>query len=287
MHSITDRLPVALEKRFPFPGVFMVILFTAVLLLSPALDAGDFGFSIIDVEAIPGEPFAMLVEGDWTENIGGFQLSLQFPIGIPVDNLAISVDNTLVGDLEPDFLQVNINLAAGELIYAVLFDALPPFDGTVMPPVGFPLAVAEITGTVPEGTQDQDLLIVPIDGLGSPPINNIFVVGVDSIPATFLEGGYIQVREPPVEQVFIRGDVNLDILVDIADIIFHLNYTFLDGPTPLCLDAGDANDDGVSDISDSIFLMYYLFLDGPQPWPPFHVPGTDFTPDNIGCVQGL
>ena len=173
------------------------------------------------------------------------------------------------------------------MIYAVLFDALPPFDGTVMPPVGFPLAVAEITGTVPQGTPDQDLLINPVDGLGSPPINNIFVVGVDSIPAENLSGGYIQVREPPVEQVFIRGDVNLDALVDIADIIFHLNYTFLDGPTPLCLDAGDANDDGVSDISDSIFLMYYLFLDGQQPWPPFHMPGTDYTPDGIGCEQGL
>lgn len=287
MFSIAENSPVTPRDEFPYSGVLLALLFSGVFILTPALDAGDFGFSIVDVEAIPGEPFAMLVEGDWTANIGGFQLSLQLPFGIPVDDLAISVDNTLVGELEPDFLQVNINLAAGELIYAVLFDALPPFDGTVMPPVGFPLAVAEITGTVPVGTPDQDLLIIPVDGLGAPPINNIFVVGVDSIPATSLEGGYIQVREPPVEQVFIRGDVNLDILVDIADIIFHLNYTFLDGPTPLCLDAGDANDDGVSDISDSIFLMYYLFLDGPQPWPPFHTPGTDFTPDNIGCVQGL
>ena len=79
----------------------------------------------------------------------------------------------------------------------------------------------------------------------------------------------------------------MDTQVDLADVIFHLDYTFLSGPLPICMDAGDANDDGVSDVSDAIFLLYWFFLDGPGPWIPFPNPGEDFTNDNLDCAQGL
>ena len=79
----------------------------------------------------------------------------------------------------------------------------------------------------------------------------------------------------------------MDTNVDLADVIYHLDYTFLDGPLPSCMDAGDANDDGISDISDAIFLLYYLFLDGAGPWVPFPNPGVDWTDDTLGCEQGL
>jgi len=69
--------------------------------------------------------------------------------------------------------------------------------------------------------------------------------------------------------------------------VFHLEYTFGNGPTPGCLDAGDANDDGHSDISDGIFILLYLFTSGPAPWPPFPTAGIDYTPDPIGCGSGL
>ena len=79
----------------------------------------------------------------------------------------------------------------------------------------------------------------------------------------------------------------MDSVVDLADVIFHLDYTFLSGPLPSCMDAGDANDDGVSDVSDAIFLLYWFFLDGPGPWVPFPNPGEDFTNDSLDCAQGL
>ena len=103
---LPERQPFATGGTFG--SLILVALISVLLLPQQGLIAGDFGFNVIDVEAVPGEPFAMSVEGDWTANIGGFQLSLQLPFGLPVDDLGISVDNTLVGELDPDFLQRHI-----------------------------------------------------------------------------------------------------------------------------------------------------------------------------------
>jgi hypothetical protein len=65
--------------------------------------------------------------------------------------------------------------------------------------------------------------------------------------------------------MFQRGDANSDGSIDIADVVFLLDYLFLGGPPPVPLIAGDANCDGVIDIADVVYLLNYLFLDGPEP----------------------
>jgi hypothetical protein len=62
-----------------------------------------------------------------------------------------------------------------------------------------------------------------------------------------------------------RGDVNVDGIVNVGDMIFLINYLFMHGPPPVPLEIGDANCDGVVDIADVVYLVNYLFMGGPEP----------------------
>jgi hypothetical protein len=86
---------------------------------------------------------------------------------------------------------------------------------------------------------------------------------------------------------FRRGDANRDGRVDLADAPWELNWLFLAGAAPDCLDAADSNDDGRLALSDPIYLLNHLFLGGP-PLPP---PGTercgiDATADGLERCDG-
>jgi hypothetical protein len=85
---------------------------------------------------------------------------------------------------------------------------------------------------------------------------------------------------------FRRGDADGTGIVNITDGIFILNFLFLGGPTPLCLDSADANDDGLNNITDGIFVLNYLFLGGPTPPAPGPQScGTDTVSDSLAaCV---
>jgi dockerin type I repeat protein len=84
---------------------------------------------------------------------------------------------------------------------------------------------------------------------------------------------------------FRRGDVNSDGAADISDVISGINFLYLGGATPGCLDAADVNDDGTIDLSDSIVLIADLFLPVAAPIPdpgPFYC-GVDPVPDGLDC----
>ena len=63
----------------------------------------------------------------------------------------------------------------------------------------------------------------------------------------------------------IRGDVNFDQQIDLADVIYLINYLFKSGPVPMPFFSADANSDVVVDISDVVFLLNYLYKHGPPP----------------------
>jgi bacillopeptidase F len=65
--------------------------------------------------------------------------------------------------------------------------------------------------------------------------------------------------------LFQHGDVDGNGTIDGADVVFLINYLFVDGPAPVPLLAGDANCDGKVDILDVVYLINYLFIDGPEP----------------------
>ncbi len=80
------------------------------------------------------------------------------------------------------------------------------------------------------------------------------------------------------EDMFIRGDVNRDVIVNLADAIGILRYVFVAPGQVASAAACDANDDGRIDIADAISLLGYLFAGGPNPRPPFPFAGRDATP---------
>ena len=83
---------------------------------------------------------------------------------------------------------------------------------------------------------------------------------------------------------FRRGDANADASVDISDPVFTLQFLFLGGDSPACLDAADGNDSGVLDLSDPVYILQFLFLAGQRPPAPGHLEcGPDPTGDVLNC----
>ena len=64
---------------------------------------------------------------------------------------------------------------------------------------------------------------------------------------------------------YITGDANTDGEINIADIVYLINYLFIGGPPPTPIVAGDANCDGKTNVVDVVYLINYLFIGGPPP----------------------
>jgi len=62
-----------------------------------------------------------------------------------------------------------------------------------------------------------------------------------------------------------RGDCNGDRVINVSDVVYLINYLFIDGPAPVPLEVGDVNCDGVVNVSDVVYLINYLFISGPAP----------------------
>ena len=281
------------KQNFTFIDNFLKCLLFCLIVSLPTgsaeLNAQSTLLDVGEISVEPGQDFTLPILGNWSGNIAGFSfsMSLSGPTLFPLDNMLIDVQGTLAGAIEAEYVQEQIDDDSQTIICGVLFDALPPFNGQTVPSLGFAQEIAFLHGNVSLSAPESVVSFNPEDGFGNPPISNMLVFGTQSVNVEVLLPGSIEIVFPPVPQVFIRGDVNMDSQVDLADVIFHLDYTFLSGPLPACLDAGDANDDGISDISDAIFLLYWFFLDGPGPWVPFPNPGEDFTNDSLDCEQGL
>ena len=88
--------------------------------------------------------------------------------------------------------------------------------------------------------------------------------------------------------IFRRGDADGDTRTSgLIDALFLLEWAFVDGEPPTCLDAADVDDSGdVSALSDGLWLLLWGFTDAPPP----PAPGPsecgfdpDFDADGIGC----
>ncbi len=88
----------------------------------------------------------------------------------------------------------------------------------------------------------------------------------------------------PDETPLYRGDCNQDLSVDLSDGIFDLNFLFVSGEPPTCVEACEVNGDGQNDLSDPVYLLNYLFISGPAPEVPFLGCGLDPDPaGSLGC----
>jgi len=67
--------------------------------------------------------------------------------------------------------------------------------------------------------------------------------------------------------VGIRGNIDDDIdnVIDIADLVYFVDYQFRNGKTPKCFDESDLVIDQVIDITDLVFMVDYQFRNGDEP----------------------
>jgi len=65
--------------------------------------------------------------------------------------------------------------------------------------------------------------------------------------------------------VYLCGDCNGDGQINVSDVVYLINYLFIDGPVPVPWKSGDCNGDGNVNVTDVVYLINYLFIDGPPP----------------------
>jgi Tol biopolymer transport system component len=63
----------------------------------------------------------------------------------------------------------------------------------------------------------------------------------------------------------IAGDANGDSAVNAADVVYQINYLFINGPPPIFYECGDPNVDCQINSADVAYLINYLFIGGPSP----------------------
>jgi hypothetical protein len=95
----------------------------------------------------------------------------------------------------------------------------------------------------------------------------------------------IAVLEGRLSDPFLRGDVDEDGALSLTDAVKALNYLFLSGVPPACLDAADLDDDGRLAVTDAVYLLNFIFLGGAGPRLPFPEPGVDPTVDAFLCLR--
>ncbi len=62
-----------------------------------------------------------------------------------------------------------------------------------------------------------------------------------------------------------HGDANGDLKIDVADVVFLINYLYKSGGSPNPVEIGDANCDGKVDVADVVYLINYLYKAGDPP----------------------
>lgn len=188
------------------------------------------------------------------------------------------VSNSIIWGNGPNAIE------GGVILTFSCFDSISPPTGSISTD---PLFVdpTGVDGVV--GTMDDDLSLSstsPCIDIGDPSLTGALpftdIVGNPRVQCSGVDmGAYESIL---CSEVFIRGDANGDLVLDVVDPVVNLEYLFLSGPAA-CLDALDSNDDGEINVSDPVALLLYLFGAGPVLPTPFPDCGQDLTADPLRC----
>jgi hypothetical protein len=203
------------------------------------------------------------------------------PDGTPYDFAFFEFDNDR--DV-PGNLGVDEGFLLGAAIVCVdaCTDVLPPGQDVHVLDFGFTIRPEAIAGSTELTFQDG------ARGTGGSVRNKLLVDGEDITPDVATSFVFVNGRVNIVPDVvlFRRGDANGDGVLDLSDAQTTLGYLFLGWDELPCFDAADADDDGVVIMTDPVRTLMYLFLGGP-PLPGPGDPGSDPTPDSLGCARGV
>ncbi len=267
-------LPAACEVYVPGPPARNLLYFTPRYPLDPA-DSD----AVTPLPPYPGNRITCRAAN--SEPLQGWSFGVasdpKFIVPASVD-LRDTATQALNGGNGPDFLFLEILGDLSGVVMAAIINMDDVAREETLPP-GTRHRILNITYAAgPSGAAGEVYPIRYSDSLGDPPVQVLFVVnGYEVRPAT--RPGWVSI--PRIE--FIRGDPTEDGKVDIADPVRILDWLFLGGSKPGCLDATDANASGEVNIADPIYLLSYLFLGGPKPPVPFPFCGAE--PSVLGCER--
>ena len=217
-----------------------------------------------------------------SEDLQGFSISLVYdPLVWEFSHVEIT--GTITETAGAEFVEEFSNDDQGNAVLGVLLDILPPYAGQVIPSTGIELEVARFYFDVqPDVFESVETTIGFAPSPGTPVVDNVFVIGNQSVQPLTID----TVIEVAVQNIFLRGDADGDLYLDLSDVINNL--VFMTGacpecPDPTCYKALDVNDNGIIDLADGVQLVNYLYTFGPPPAAPFPEPGPDPTPDDLTC----
>ncbi len=89
---------------------------------------------------------------------------------------------------------------------------------------------------------------------------------------------------------FRRGDADDSSDLQLTDAVNILNFLFIGGPAPSCMEAADADNNGRLELTDGVVILNFLFTGGPPPAEPGHLEcGVDSdpagSPGDSGCEE--
>ncbi len=261
-----------------------LLVLTTALLLAPNAASAQVEFDFIAptqyIAFTPGETdFEFTISFDIHQTSGPLVQTLGFAMGCAHDSDVLDVEEITYGSAifvdpwgQPDFFATAVfdgGWTAG-VAYSHTGSWSVPF------PIAEPAIDVTFTAIAPFVGQSTDLTWT--DTLGIPAVSNSVQLAIIG-PDPNLVDGLITFGPSP----YVRGDMNTDGVVDIADVFTAEDYLFLGGEEPQCVAALDSNNDDQLDIADLIFLLSYLFLSGDEPQAPF--PNCGPAPDDIefGC----
>jgi hypothetical protein len=64
---------------------------------------------------------------------------------------------------------------------------------------------------------------------------------------------------------YISGDANGDGVINVADVVYLVNFLYRGGDPPVPMGAGDANCDDIVNVADIVYLVNYLYRGGDPP----------------------
>ena len=176
-------------------------------------------------------------------------ISAPFIFSGPVVYDSVSFKNSRIEYLL--YKTVNTDLIGQKMI---LLGAIPVEEDIIGPGRGYLATLCfSITGYTDT---------VRVDTVFFPPTNHLIFV-------TLEPKGYTPIFTKGVFPVvpFWPGDSNHDMIVNVTDVIYLINYLFKSGPPPYPIVAADVNADCIVNITDVIYLINYLFKGGPAPKP--------------------
>ncbi|MBT5738922.1 MAG: hypothetical protein HN891_10305 [Planctomycetes bacterium] len=228
--------------------------------------------------------FEVSLRGYNVDALQGFSSVLAFDPTI-LQCASSTIEGTITQVAGAEFIEGVIDNTIGFVVLGVLMDILPPYDGQVIPATGIELEYARIYFDVSSSltTSSQTELHFEND-LGTPPISNVFVIENQSVEPVTVD----LTIDVVVEGIFLRGDADGNLRLDLADAINNLVFMTSacpDCPIPLCPKALDVNDNGMIDLGDAIQLLNFLYIGGSPPAAPFPDPGVDPTPDGLDCFN--